>query len=630
MNETTKTVAIVGIGAALLFGGIYFLPSKANFTVESKVNEILFPALLDGNAAKGMEIVSFDEKLSALKKFEIKKENNGRWVLPSHNNYPADAKQQLVNAASSLVGLKALDQTEGNPEKHEVYGVLDPTDSKVKVGSIGVGKLVTFVDGGSNPLAKIIIGKQQKEMGKENVDSDLRYVRIAGQDPIYTVKLPTDKFSPKFEDWIETDLLKINEFDIREVELRDYVIRPEDPTNPILEKSDALLTFDDQQAKWSLQKLVEISEGKENEIKLTDKDELNTVKLNELKTALNDLKIVNVFRKPQGLINTLRGQQASLDKEASRSLAERGFYLVPTGNGVRLMSRDGEVVASLRDGVEYTLRFGDFADTLGESDEPEAEGKDQDKKTAPKTATKINRFLMVEARFNPDLITKPMLEEVPPEPAPAPAEKKDDKKEDPKPAEPKKVDAAKPEPSKEPAKDDKQSGLTPSPFRTAAFQPPAKEAEKKPADDKAPPAKQPAAEATKEEPKPADAKPSDAKAADAAKPDEAKPADANEAAARAEAEFERKRILRENEAKQKEYDTKVQDGQRKAKLLNERFAEWYYVIPDEVYRKIHLGKNDIIIPVKGQPGETPNPLKIPGLQGLPPGFPPPGLIPGGK
>ncbi len=28
--------------------------------------------------------------------------------------------------------------------------------------------------------------------------------------------------------------------------------------------------------------------------------------------------------------------------------------------------------------------------------------------------------------------------------------------------------------------------------------------------------------------------------------------------------------------------------------LNERFAEWYYVISDEVYRKIHLGRGDIV------------------------------------
>lgn len=60
--------------------------------------------------------------------------------------------------------------------------------------------------------------------------------------------------------------------------------------------------------------------------------------------------------------------------------------------------------------------------------------------------------------------------------------------------------------------------------------------------------------------------------------------------------------------------------------MNECFAEWYYVIPDDVYRKIHLGKSDIIQKLKPMPGESTNPLSVPGPL---PGFPP-GLIPGGK
>ena len=39
---------------------------------------------------------------------------------------------------------------------------------------------------------------------------------------IYTVNLKTDKFSTKFEDWIEKNLLKIAAFNVRGVELNDY------------------------------------------------------------------------------------------------------------------------------------------------------------------------------------------------------------------------------------------------------------------------------------------------------------------------------------------------------------------------------------------------------------------------
>ncbi len=175
---------------------------------------------------------------------------------------------------------------------------------------------------------------------------------------------------------------------------------------------------------------------------------------------------------------------------------------------------------------------------------------------------------------------------------------------------------AKPESTKSEAdKDGKQSSTdTRSPFRTVAFQADAKNADENKKSD------EPMKEA---DPKKEDAPKANENAA------ESKPADPSlDPAARAEAEFERKRIIRENETKQKDYDAKIKEGQRKAKLLNERFAEWYYVIPDDVYRKIHLGKSDIIQRVKPAPGESTNPLKVPGpLQGLPPGFPPAGLMP---
>jgi hypothetical protein len=57
---------------------------------------------------------------------------------------------------------------------------------------------------------------------------------------------------------------------------------------------------------------------------------------------------------------------------------------------------------------------------------------------------------------------------------------------------------------------------------------------------------------------------------------------------------ERRRITKENRRKQEEYDKKVAAGKKRMEDLNARFADWYYVIPDKVYRKLHLGRTDII------------------------------------
>ena len=59
-------------------------------------------------------------------------------------------------------------------------------------------------------------------------------------------------------------------------------------------------------------------------------------------------------------------------------------------------------------------------------------------------------------------------------------------------------------------------------------------------------------------------------------------------------QLERDRITKENERKQKEYDDKVKKGKEKVKELSDRFSDWYYVVSDSTYHKIHLGRDEIV------------------------------------
>ena len=45
---------------------------------------------------------------------------------------------------------------------------------------------------------------------------------------------------------------------------------------------------------------------------------------------------------------------------------------------------------------------------------------------------------------------------------------------------------------------------------------------------------------------------------------------------------------------QDEYDEEIQKGKDKVQELNDRFADWYYIISDETYQKIHLSRQDIV------------------------------------
>ena len=84
---------------------------------------------------------------------------------------------------------------------------------------------------------------------------------------------------------------------------------------------------------------------------------------------------------------------------------------------------------------------------------------------------------------------------------------------------------------------------------------------------------------------------SDEKAAGAA--DELKKAEEAEAKAQAALE-ERRRGEAENRRKQEQYDDQVKTAQKRVRELNNRFADWYYVVSDEEFAKIHLGRAAIV------------------------------------
>jgi hypothetical protein len=88
------------------------------------------------------------------------------------------------------------------------------------------------------------------------------------------------------------------------------------------------------------------------------------------------------------------------------------------------------------------------------------------------------------------------------------------------------------------------------------------------------------------------AKPSDKGQAEGAA-DELKKAEEAEAKAQA-ALAERRRVEGENRRKQEQYDEQVTTAQKRVRDLNNRFADWYYVVSDAEYAKIHLDRAGVI------------------------------------
>ncbi len=511
-----RTLAFVGTGAALLVAGWLAQPRFAPATVRPEAERVLFPELSDAAKAASLEILSFDDELATLTPFKVA-QAGGVWVLPAHENYPADAKDQLAAAATELVDLKAIAIESNSPGDHEIFGVIEPDAEKIKVGMTGVGRLVEIRDTAGNRLARLVIGKEAKRSATAAPEGGrtLRYVRKAGQDPVYLVEIDTTKFTTKFDDWIEKDLLKLSPWDVRRVVIDDsactFGIDEASGRPSVSQERRGLyeLSYDDKTAAWSAVRLEGFDKAnKPKDAPLAADEELASGRLNDLRNALGDLKIVDVARKPAGLSGELRAEtKFTEDREAVMSLAQRGFYPFASGD---ILSSNGETVVGMRDGVEYLLRFGNGTTVTG-GDEPATDAAGQKSEDAQPDAEVNGRYLFVMARFNESLLEKPTLEPVP---------------------------------------------------------------------------EAPAEESKAEKPTAGDTKATDA-AAELAK------ADAAEATAQAAVE-ERRRVERENRRKQEEYDEKVKAAHKRVRELNGRFADWYYVVSDAEYAKIHLDRTGVV------------------------------------
>lgn len=519
MNENVKTLSFVGaaVVAVAIGGWANFAPSR--YEEETVATGPLFASFDDPRKARSLEIVSFDQDTATLASFKVA-QVKGRWSIPSHEGYPADAAKQLGEAAANMIEAKRLNVASEDPSTYEEFGVVDPNSKTLEVGSTGVGKRVTMQDKANKTLADLIVGKQVEGQ------ADQYYVRIPDQTPVYVASVKTDKFSTKFEDWIEKDLLKLNQLELKHVAINDYSI--DELRSAINPRSQISLQYDDKELKWRLDELAEFTGEEFVSVKLADDEELNSQKLNDLKTAVDDLKIVDVRHKPAGLAADLKaGEELAAKKEVIDALAARGFHLARVKDGpTEIYSNEGEVRVGMKDGVEYTLRFGRIAG--GATGEDAAEKKEGEAGEA-KTATGANRYIMVTAQFNPELLP-------PPETLPLPDE----------------------QPATEAAAEGEEN-------KGKNAQADENEAEEKPGDKKA----------------------------------EAKPDDPKKKA-------ERERIEKENKRLTDEHEAKVKKGQERAKELSDRFADWYYVISDATYQKIHLGRDAIVqkkAPPAGEAGK---------------------------
>lgn len=91
------------------------------------------------------------------------------------------------------------------------------------------------------------------------------------------------------------------------------------------------------------------------------KEEVNQDEVRKLVSALDDLKIVGIRPKPIKLQRDLRLDSGiKLDQMTAMDLGMKGFFFASTPDGgQQLVSKEGDVIAATNEGVEYLLHFGE-------------------------------------------------------------------------------------------------------------------------------------------------------------------------------------------------------------------------------------------------------------------------------
>ncbi|QDV49150.1 DUF4340 domain-containing protein [Gimesia fumaroli] len=283
-------------------------------------------------------------------------------------------------------------------------------------------------------------------------------------------------------------------------------------------------------------------------------EKLNTSDVNQMINTLDDLKIQGIRPKPAGIAAELKKSgNLRLDPLDFVDLQSKGFILAsdPQGNQ-QLVSNEGEVIAATNQGVVYSLYFGEIFTGSALDIEVGNSGKEKDKKPEEKSKA-------------------------------ADSAKETEKKADEK-------------------ADDGALKTSRYLFVTVTFDPSfIGDPPQKPAEPKKPAGlKEKTDNEKKEETKPADQDKKEDKAKAEEKP-----------SPEAEYEIAMKKYqseLKTYEKQLKEYDEKVVKGNELVQQLNERFANWYYVISANSFETLRMSRKALIEPVEkpkeesGKPG----------------------------
>ncbi len=401
MNRATMIMVLVALGSVGLAWSSR--PQTMAPPTFEDTGQPMFPDFVDPNAATFLEVKDFTEEQAQLVVFSVKLDG-GQWVIPSHNNYPADGTEQMGKAAASFIGINKDVVRSDDPKEHGEFGVADPEDATAAKGTRG--RRVTIKDASGTTLADVIIGKDVPDR------EGFKFLRYPGQDRVYAVQIKPE-VSTNFTDWIEDDLLKMESEDIVAVLSNSYsVVETTDPQTgqpkttlendkPFyfeLFESPAIGQDGSSEPEWALaappvfgpdgqpidRATYAGAEPLPEPMVPPEGKELNPTRVKQIVGASDRVKIVGV-----------RPRAARLDPYEMKA---KGFFLVGEPPRLSLLGNEGEVHLISKDGVIYTLFFGEVTYASGEA--LTAGGEDELPEEKKEENATANRYMFVNVSYD--------------------------------------------------------------------------------------------------------------------------------------------------------------------------------------------------------------------------------------
>lgn len=405
MNDFAKTALAVAAAAGLWAAVYVTRPVPIADARFSDQGQPLFESFTDPTTARGLQVLAYDEAAAAIRPFKVEFDGT-RWVIPSHNNYPADAQKQIAEAASIFVDLKKEQVVSDSASDHESLGVLAPDDASAPLK--GRGTRITVSGEGGGTLVDLIVGKEVKTTTADPTAAvtNRRYVRLPDKNRVYAVNF-AKSFSTAFADWVETDLLKIGNEQVNSIIVDRYEVDEQQGVKNSIERL-TLTRAPSPPGTWTVaaQPGGPPAEG----------ETANASKIEEVVGTLRSLKIAGVRPKPQRLADWFAGKADKVTQMDVLDLQSKGFFTTQQG---QFVANQGEVSASCADGVVYTMYFGEVLFGEGESlsagTDVIASSGGEDAQT-PEKKGQESRYVFVNARFDESLIPMPAA----PAPAPSP------------------------------------------------------------------------------------------------------------------------------------------------------------------------------------------------------------------